>query len=241
MQYFPLALPFFLALFLLFLFVVVLVEVRVLQYAYEKIGVERRHMFFLLLLSFLGSYVNIPVAYLPPEQVVSREIVEFFGIPYAIPRVVSWPGTVIAVNIGGAVVPVVLSLYLVVKNELYLRSVLAVGVVTVVVHRLAYPVPGVGIATPTFIPPLATAITALVVSRRHAAPLAYIAGSLGTLIGADLLNLDKVQGLGAPVASIGGAGKFDGIFLTGVVAVLLAALAGGKRPSPGPAPSLPAT
>jgi uncharacterized membrane protein len=30
-----------------------------------------------------------------------------------------------------------------------------------------------------------------------------------------------VQGLGAPVASIGGAGTFDGIFLTGVLAVLL--------------------
>jgi len=55
-------------------------------------------------------------------------------------------------------------------------------------------------------------------------PLAYIAGSLGTLIGADLTNLDKVRGLGAPVASIGGAGTFDGIFLTGILAVLLASL-----------------
>jgi uncharacterized membrane protein len=43
-----------------------------------------------------------------------------------------------------------------------------------------------------------------------------------TLIGADLLNLDAVRGLGAPVASIGGAGTFDGIFLTGIMAVLLA-------------------
>ena len=57
-----------------------------------------------------------------------------------------------------------------------------------------------------------------------AAPLAYIAGSLGTLIGADLSNLGRVRGLGAPVASIGGAGTFDGIFLTGILAVLLACL-----------------
>ena len=55
-------------------------------------------------------------------------------------------------------------------------------------------------------------------------PLAYIGGSLGTLIGADLLNLDKLRGLGAPIASIGGAGTFDGVFLTGVVAVLIASL-----------------
>ena len=62
------------------------------------------------------------------------------------------------------------------------------------------------------------------VSRINTAPLAYISGSMGTLIGADLTNLDKVQGLGAPVASIGGAGTFDGIFLTGILAVLLASL-----------------
>ena len=47
---------------------------------------------------------------------------------------------------------------------------------------------------------------------------------MGTLIGADIMNLGKIQGLGAPVASIGGAGTFDGVFLVGIVAVLLAAL-----------------
>jgi len=66
------------------------------------------------------------------------------------------------------------------------------------------------------------ATTALLLSRKSAPALAYVTGSLGTLIGADLLNLDKIQGLGAPVASIGGAGTFDGIFLTGILAVLLA-------------------
>ena len=44
------------------------------------------------------------------------------------------------------------------------------------------------------------------------------------LIGADLLNLDKLRGLGTPVLSIGGAGTFDGIFMTGIMAVLLAGL-----------------
>lgn len=82
-------------------------------------------------------------------------------------------------------------------------------------------------------------IAALVISRRQAAPLAYIAGILGTLTGADLLNLDMVQGLGAPVASIGGAGKFDGIFLTGVVAVLLAGIVSRKRSLPGPVDEAP--
>ena len=79
-------------------------------------------------------------------------------------------------------------------------------------------------AVPVFVPAGATAISALVLSRRYAAALAYISGSIGTLVGADLLNLGRLQGLGAPVASIGGAGTFDGIFLTGVLAVLIAGL-----------------
>jgi uncharacterized membrane protein len=74
----------------------------------------------------------------------------------------------------------------------------------------------------------AAAITAAFISWRNAAPLAYAGGSLGVLIGADLLNLGKLQRLGAPVASIGGAGTFDGIFVTGLFAVLLAGLAGRR-------------
>jgi uncharacterized membrane protein len=57
-----------------------------------------------------------------------------------------------------------------------------------------------------------------------------VAGSMGTLLGADILNLGKVQGLGAPVASIGGAGTFDGIFLTGIVSVLLVSMVRRKGP-----------
>ena len=52
---------------------------------------------------------------------------------------------------------------------------------------------------------------------------------MGTLIGADLLNLGKIHGLGAPIASIGGAGTFDGVFLSGILAVLLAPVAGKPR------------
>jgi uncharacterized membrane protein len=90
-------------------------------------------------------------------------------------------------------------------------------------------VPGLGIAVPVFVPALATAIVAMLMSRQYAAPLAYIGGSLGTLIGADLTNLDRVRGLGVPVASIGGAGTFDGIFLTGILAVLLASFYAPRR------------
>lgn len=179
-------------------------------------------MFTLLVLSLLGSYVNIPVAQLPPERIVTDQEVSFFGMRYVIPMVKDLQQTIIAVNLGGAIIPTLLSLYLLVKNQLYVRGLIGVVLVTAIVHSMAYPVRGMGIAVPTFIPPLVAAAVALILSRKFAPPLAYISGSLGTLIGADLLNLDKVQGLGAPVASIGGAGTFDGIFLSGILAVLLA-------------------
>jgi uncharacterized membrane protein len=133
------------------------------------------------------------------------------------------------------VIPGLLSLYLMAKNGLWIRGLLATAGVAVVCNAMAEPVAGIGIAVPIFIPPIAAAIVAILLSRDQAAPLAYIGGSLGTLIGADLLNLDKLQGLGAPVASIGGAGTFDGIFVTGVLAVLLAGLSGRRKSAPGPA------
>jgi uncharacterized membrane protein len=224
LHYFPLTSPFIAALVLLVLILIALVELRVLVYAYETIGVSRRYVFGLLLLSLIGSYINIPLAELPEERIVKDRIVSFFGVQYVVPLVKEWPRTILAVNVGGAVIPTVLSLYLLARNRLFITGLIGVAVVATVVHWLAYPVRGVGIATPTFAPPITAAVVGIVLSRRAAPALAYISGSLGTMIGADLLNLGHIQGLGAPVASIGGAGTFDAIFLTGLLAVLLAGI-----------------
>ena len=224
LHYFPLALPFFFLLVVLLAAVIALVQIRILRYAYEKIGIPLKYFYALLIASLVGSYINIPVATLPAEQVMSGQIVTYFGMQYVIPEVVDWPGTVIAVNVGGAVIPLLVSLYLTVKFRIYGPALLGVAVVALVSHLVAHPVRGMGIAEPVFVPTLATVFTALLISRKYAAPIAYIAGSMGTLIGADLLNLDRIRGLGAPVASIGGAGTFDGIFLTSILAVVLAGL-----------------
>jgi uncharacterized membrane protein len=223
-HYFPVPLLYVVVLACLVGILIVLLEIRVLGYAFERMGIDRRYVVSILSLCLLGSYVNIPIAELPPEQVVSDQIVRFFGIAYVVPRVEVWPRTVLAINVGGALIPALLSVYLVAKNRLWGRALVAVALVTAVVHRMAYPVPGVGIAVPNFVPAIAAAGVALVLSRESAAALAYVAGSLGTLIGGDLLNLGKLQGLGAPVASIGGAGTFDGVFVSGILAVLLAGI-----------------
>ena len=224
-HYLPLAPGFFSILVGLFvvLFVVLLVF-RALRHAYVSLGLSPSAAMLLLFGSLIGSYFNIPVAVLPPEQLESDKVIDFFGMQYTVPMVENLAGTVIAVNVGGAVIPTIMSVYLLVTRQLWVQGAIATAIVALVLHWLAHPVPGIGIAVPVFFPAIVTAVVALLLSRGNAAPLAYIAGSMGTLIGADLTNLDKVAGLGAPVASIGGAGTFDGIFLTGIVAVLLAGL-----------------
>ncbi len=232
LHYFPVALPFLLMLAGMFALTVV-VAVMFLDFASASLGIGARSFLALLLLSLLGSYVNIPIAMLPERQVTTLAEISYFGVRYVIPVVRDWPATVLAVNIGGAVIPVVLCVYLVAKNRMVRVSLLGVAAVAAVSYVLARPVPGLGIALPVFVPPLVTAVVALVLSRSLAAPLAYVSGSLGTLLGADVLNLDKVQGLGAPIVSIGGAGTFDGIFVTGLLAVLYAGLVTGRNVGPG--------
>jgi uncharacterized membrane protein len=229
-HYLPLTPGLFSILVLLFVALIILIQLGILRYAYMRLGVGPGVALLLLFGSLIGSYFNIPITVLPGPPVRSGEVVEFFGMRYVVPVVVSWPGTVLAVNVGGALIPTIMSTYLVIRYQLWLKAWLATAAIAFVIHSMATPVPGIGIAVPVFVPVVATAILAFILSREYGPPLAYIGGSMGTLIGADLLNLDKINGLGAPVASIGGAGTFDGIFLTGILAVLLAGIASPLRP-----------
>lgn len=200
----PISPPLLLLLFL-FALLILLVEVRVLTYAYRKVGVHPRYAFAVMLLSLFGSGVDIPL----------------FAIVSGSPARASTP-TVVALNVGGALIPILVSLYLLVRTGMYVRMLIGTAIVAAVVHSLAQLVPGVGIAVPMLVPPVVAAGVALLLAFRRAPPVAYVAGSMGTLIGADLLNLGQIARLGAPVVSIGGAGTFDGVFLTGILAGLLA-------------------
>jgi uncharacterized membrane protein len=178
------------------------IELNVIEYAYEKAGIPHRLVFTVLVASLFGSMVNIPI---------SR-----FARPDGT------PGTMLAVNVGGAVIPTALSLYFLYTSHLWGVGLLATLVMAAIVHTVARPVPKLGIAMPAFLPAPIAAGIAIVLAPQAAPAIAYAAGSLGTLIGADLTNLHRIGGMGAPVASIGGAGTFDGIFLVGLIAVLLA-------------------
>jgi uncharacterized membrane protein len=228
-HYYPLTLPFLLAWLGVLTALSFLVVLRVLQFAYAQLGIAPRYFFTWLFASLAGSYINLPIMRFSPEQMTRLQEIPFYGVPYVIPTVETWPGTILAVNVGGAIIPILVSLILIVKNGLYRMAAWGIAIVSLACYVLAEPVPGLGIAIPVFYPPVIAAIVALLLSRQYAAPLAYACGSLGTLIGADLMNLGNIRGLGAPVMSIGGAGTFDGIFVTGLIAVLLAGIVSRRK------------
>ncbi len=221
MFFFPFVFIYFLF-FLLFLIIFFfLIHIGAITFAFERIGIAPKYVFSLLLFTLLGSYINIPIKSIKSEiYIPEREIITFFGIRYH-PPTIQLEETKLAVNVGGCVIPTLISIALLFKFDHLLQASLATLFVSLVTNRFAKPIRGVGIAVPTFIPPLCAALCGWVFGGALAPQIAYISGTLGTLIGADLLNLKAIGELGAPVASIGGAGTFDGVFLTGIIAVLL--------------------
>lgn len=224
----PLTLPFliFLVLLLPLLFILFASTITI---AFQKLGLPLPVAFTLFWAALIGSFVNIPVTEIRSYgPIVKVAKVSFFGVTYPVPYV-DWGEhkTIVSINVGGALVPLSIVVYEVVRllilDETFLltRMIVAILISAVVSKAFSRPVKGLGIAIPTFIPPLVAAILALSIGAYNKPLIAYTSGTMGVLIGADLLNWDKLKELSAPMVSIGGAGTFDGIFLAGIIAVLL--------------------
>ncbi|MGB9887513.1 MAG: DUF1614 domain-containing protein [Moorellales bacterium] len=206
-----------LLLFLLLPFLFMLLFFNLATFSFARLGLSPEGAVLFFLACLLGSVINLPVS---RRRVVTtpRATIPFFVFYY--PPVVQ--EQTICVNVGGALLPTGLSLYLLATRAPLIPSLAAVGVVALVTKVLARPITGVGITMPAFVPPLLAAVCALALSPQNPAAVAYVSGALGTLLGADLLNWGAIRRLGAQAVSIGGAGVFDGIFLVGVVAAFLA-------------------
>lgn len=215
-------LPISLAIFLLFLLLIPFLIFILPAVAFAKLGLSPFAGFAFFFLSLIGSLVNIPVyreklEYYEEADMMVDIFSRFFGI-----RVPVIHERVIALNLGGAILPGLLSLYLMMRVNLW-PVLLATIVTTSFSYYLSRPVKGIGIIIPAFIPPIIAAIAALIFAERGNAPaVAYISGVLGILIGADLLRLHQIKRFGLSFLSIGGAGVFDGIFIVGIISVLLA-------------------
>ncbi len=200
---------------LLFLFV----KIGIISIAFENLGISGNLALLFYLLSLMLSSINIPIykrEVVPPRIVEEDYILALFGSPPEIYR-----EQIIAINLGGGLLPAVFAIILAFKSPV-IPFIITLLVVTTVSYIYSKPVPGIGIIMPFWISPLASAVTAsLFTQNSPAAPVAFSAGVLGTILGADILRLKDFALKNPGILSIGGAGVFDGIFLTGIIAAFL--------------------
>jgi uncharacterized membrane protein len=209
--------------FLISLFFVALIQIHVFEFAFAKLGLTPELSLFLLIGILVGSGINVPLFYLRTKQTGHMVMSPERKPVWEIYQPAKEGKVVVAANVGGCIIPLGLSLYFISQQLIDpLKMLVALAIVTALCYKISRLIPGMGVGMPMLIAPLAAATLALILEPDHASQLAYISGVLGVLIGADLLRLKEIVNLGAPIASIGGAGTFDGIFLTGILAVLLA-------------------
>lgn len=203
-------------------FLITLVQLNIVTVAFEKLGLSGDAAYLLLVSTLAGSMINIPLFSISTREVDSELPEE--GIPayFRASQILHMSKTVIAVNVGGCLIPVIFSIYLLMHSALRASdTAIAVAAVAWVAYLFSRPMPGLGVVMPFLVAPATAALVAVMLNYELSAPLAYVAGTLGVLLGADVFRLRDVRTLRAPVASIGGAGTFDGVFITGLLAVLL--------------------
>ncbi len=221
MIYLPVSILLFLLFLLLFPFIWILVALDVVEIAVAKLGFSPGVALVLFMAVLVGSTINIPLytvrsitPIIPDFQ--DMWLQQFWGIPLKKVK----QKTIIALNVGGGLIPVILAIY-----ELIRSDALAIFWVTVIVTIVSYfsaqIVPGIGIQMNALVSPLTAVISAIIIAEPIASSVAFAGGILGTLIGADLLHLKEIERMSAGVLSIGGAGVFDGIAMCGLLALLL--------------------
>ncbi|MEM2214762.1 MAG: DUF1614 domain-containing protein [Candidatus Nezhaarchaeales archaeon] len=214
-----------------------------LAYAFQPLGLNHSIGYVvalvMVLLSLTLSFVNIAIVEIPHQILIPDvEYISFFGIYYPVPRLrLVTSKTLVAINVGGAIVPLTISLLMIFLMSTTTKALQALFVETLVillVSLVSYSssriVPGLGIVAPAFIPPLTAALSTIILSSfmglvELAPAIAYSGAVIGVLIGADVVNLIKhFDELRSPLISIGGAGTFDGIYLSGIMALFLTLL-----------------
>lgn len=179
----------------------------------------------------VGSLINLPLYRV--DRGLAQPVMRGYMVPglgwVPLPR--DERQTVVAINVGGCVIPVALAIFesyaVMHDNRARWALILAVLVNVAVCFWIARPIKGVGIAIPAFVPPLVAVGMAWLMlggepSSELRAPVAFVAGVAGPLVGADLMNLRQFERLSTGLVSIGGAGTFDGIVISGLAAAFFA-------------------
>lgn len=213
---------------LLLAFLLPLLFYQLMLSGLAKLNLSPGTALLLMIAIIVGGMINIPVKRISHGTAVDVHPLAVYGFSGMLPQLRrARRETIIAVNVGGCLIPTGLALYellhlLSIDQSLLMPVVLVTAANIALCYTVARPVPGVGIVMPGLVPAIAAAVLAYLLARQQAAPVAFIAGVAGPLIGADLFHLREIGRIATGIASIGGAGTFDGIVLSGIVAAYLA-------------------
>ncbi len=221
MIYLPVSLFLFLLLLLLLPFIWIAVAVEVVEIAVAKLGFSPGIAVMIFAAVLFGSMINIPLYRVESTITIIPDFMElwlrqFWGLPLHQVQ----QQTIVALNVGGGLIPVLVALYQLIRSDTLAILVVTV-IVTIVSYYSAHIVPGIGIQINALNSPLTAALTAVLIAELQASSVALAGGILGTLIGADLLHLKEIERMSPGVLSLGGAGVFDGIAMCGLFALLL--------------------
>jgi len=227
----PVSLPYFiflLALPFLLLAALSLLEIAPGPLLHKTLGLSVLETIALYLALLAMGAVNVPLYEFKSRRDSDQKTVTYAGEKYLLPV---WHGhnTLVALNLGGCVVALCISVYFAsALTALWPAVLLSIVIVALGVFLASRPSRSAGYYVPTYVLPalsLAVALVALYGSNAglyNCARLAFCAGACGALLGTSLLNLPRLQRLGTTFFSLGGYGVFDGIFLTGIVATIVA-------------------
>lgn len=215
----------------LILLMIPLLFLGIIGAAFTRLGLSWVAALALVLLILAGGFVNIPlltvrrdvIRAVPLDTRGNEPAPSFAGRPV-------WE-TAISINLGGAILPVLITACLmyqavIVSGILLITPVaLCAGACTVVSFFSTREIAGAGIRVPLLIPSLTALLAGLFLSGGiglAAAVTAFAGGILGVLAGGNLAHLPGVRDLEVPEMSIGGSGSFGAIFLCCILPAVIA-------------------
>lgn len=216
---------------LLVILLIPLVFLGIIGAAFTRLGFSWISALAVVLLILFGSTVNIPVYTIRREmvRVVHGEV--SMSDPFTPwPREEVWD-TIISINLGGAVIPVLLTGYVlftafpIAGTSLLIPLVTGIAGVTLITFFSTRAQPGFGLQVPLLIP----ALTALLIGLAFAGGIglaasvtAMVCGIIGVLLGGNLAQYGKIRDLGIPAVSIGGPGTFGAVLFCCILPALIA-------------------
>lgn len=230
------ALLFMVALFFLFIFL----PVSIVAEAFSKLGLTSAQGVLMFIAILVGRTVNFPFFTSERMVIVSKPqtfnyTMNASGQPMQVEQDTAneVKKQVFLVNLGGCILPLLLCLTFLIRLHMNGQAEGVYGYIGFAMlmvaggcYVMAKADPFTGLRVPLFMPALMTFVSVFFFVPEPLRPVAaYVAGTMGTILGGNIVPLltPRVRNaVGTPEVAIGGAGTFGGVFVAGVLAVLLA-------------------